>query len=233
MQELYFRTEKLIGSEAVEKIKNSRVLVLGLGGVGGYVCEALARAGVGTLGLCDMDRIDPTNLNRQILALESSVGHLKADLAEERVKNINSNAVTLKFPVRISEENLADLEIEEWDYVADCIDDVAAKVAVIKTAKEKGVNIISSMGTGNKTDPSRFKVADIRKTDTDKLAKVMRKRLKDIGIDRGVNVLFSDETANVPVVDGVIPSISYMPAIAGLMIAGKIIMDLAGNNAEK
>lgn len=216
----------------MERLKASRVLVLGLGGVGGYVCEALARAGVGTLGLCDMDRLDPTNLNRQILALEGTIDKLKAHAAEERVKSINSDIITSLFPIRISEESLAELDLSSWDYVADCIDDVSAKVAVIKAAKELNVPIISSMGTGNKLDPTRFKIADIKKTDTDKLAKVMRRKLKAAGIEQGLKVLYSDELPAADASDGVIPSISYMPAIAGLMIGGTIIRELIGDMSK-
>ena len=198
----------------------------GLGGVGGYACEALARAGVGTIGLCDMDRVDPTNCNRQILALQSTIGKLKADVAEARVKDINPDVQLRKFALRIDETTIADLDIPSWDYIADCIDDVEAKVLLIKKAREAGVPILCSMGTGNKLDASAFKVTNIKKTEQDRLAKVMRKRLRDEGIDEGVTVVYSPEPPVTEIHDGVIPSISFMPATAGLRIAGEIIQNL-------
>ena len=223
---LYQRTQALLGEEAIEKLKNAKVLICGLGGVGGFTCEALARAGIGTLGLCDMDRVDPTNCNRQILALQSTIGKLKADVAEARVKDINPDVQLRKFALRIDETTIADLDIPSWDYIADCIDDVDAKVLLIKTAREAGVPILCSMGTGNKLDASAFKVTNIKKTEQDRLAKVMRKRLRDEGIDEGVTVVYSPEPPITEIHDGVIPSISFMPATAGLRIAGEIIQNL-------
>lgn len=223
---LYQRTQALLGEDAIEKLKNAKVLICGLGGVGGFTCEALARAGVGTLGLCDMDRVDPTNCNRQILALQSTIGKLKADVAEARVKDINPDVQLRKFALRIDETTIADLDIPSWDYIADCIDDVDAKVLLIKNAREAGVPILCSMGTGNKLDASAFKVTNIKKTEQDRLAKVMRKRLRDEGIDEGVTVVYSPEPPITEIYDGVIPSISFMPATAGLRIAGEIIQNL-------
>lgn len=223
---LYQRTQALLGEDVIEKLKNAKVLICGLGGVGGFTCEALARAGVGTLGLCDMDRVDPTNCNRQILALQSTIGKLKADVAEGRVRDINPDVQLRKFALRIDETTIADLDIPSWDYIADCIDDVDAKVLLIKKARESGVPILCSMGTGNKLDASAFKVTNIKKTEQDRLAKVMRKRLRDEGIDEGVTVVYSPEPPVTEIHDGVIPSISYMPATAGLRIAGEIIQNL-------
>ena len=223
---LYQRTQALLGEDAVEKLKNAKVLICGLGGVGGFTCEALARAGVGTLGLCDMDRVDPTNCNRQILALQSTIGKLKADVAEARVKDINPDVQLRKFALRIDETTIADLDIPSWDYIADCIDDVDAKVLLIKKARTAGVPILCSMGTGNKLDASAFKVTNIKKTEQDRLAKVMRKRLRDEGIDEGVTVVYSPEPPVTDIKNGIIPSISYMPATAGLRIAGEIIQNL-------
>ena len=225
-KELYQRTQALVGEKALEKLKNAKVLVCGLGGVGGYCLEALARAGVGTLGRCDMDRVDPTNCNRQILALQSTIGRLKADVAEERVKDINPDAVLRKFAFRIGADTLADLDIGSWDYVADCIDDVDAKILLIKAARETDVPILCAMGTGNKLDASAFKVCNVRKTEQDRLAKVMRKRLREEGMDEGVTVVYSPEPPVAEIVNGVIPSISYMPATAGLRMAGEIIRNL-------
>ena len=223
---LYQRTQALLGEDAIEKLKNAKVLICGLGGVGGFTCEALARAGVGTLGLCDMDRVDPTNCNRQILALQSTIGKLKADVAEARVKDINPDVQLRKFALRIDEATIDALDIPSWDYIADCIDDVDAKVLLIKKAREAGVPILCSMGTGNKLDASAFKVTNIKKTEQDRLAKVMRKRLRDEGIDEGVTVVYSPEPPVTDIQNGIIPSISFMPATAGLRIAGEIIQNL-------
>ena len=143
---LYQRTQALLGEEAIEKLKNAKVLICGLGGVGGFTCEALARAGIGTLGLCDMDRVDPTNCNRQILALQSTIGKLKADVAEARVKDINPDVQLRKFALRIDETTIADLDIPSWDYIADCIDDVEAKVLLIKKARNAGQFLSISAG---------------------------------------------------------------------------------------
>ena len=223
---LYQRTQALIGPEAQEKLKKAKVLVCGLGGVGGYCLEALVRAGIGTLGLCDMDRVDPTNLNRQILALTSTVGRLKTEVAAERAAQIDPAAVLKVYPLRISEETVSRLDIASWDYIADCIDDVDAKVLLIRSAREAGVPILCAMGTGNKLDASAFKVCDIRKTEQDRLAKKMRKRLREEGLDEGVTVAYSPEPPVTDIREGVIPSISYMPATAGLRMAGEIIQNL-------
>ena len=225
-RDIYQRTKALIGAEAIEKLKNAKVLVCGLGGVGGFCLEALARAGVGTLGLCDMDRVDPTNCNRQILAMQSTIGMLKADVAEERVRDINPLAVTHRFAFRINKDTLANLDIASWDYIADCIDDVEAKVLLIKAAREAGVPILCAMGAGNKLDASAFRVCNIKKTEQDRLAKVMRKRLREEEIDEGVTVVYSPEPPAAEIAGGIIPSISYMPATAGLRMAGEIIQSL-------
>ena len=226
MCSLYQRTQALLGEDAIEKLKNAKVLICGLGGVGGFTCEALARAGVGTLGLCDMDRVDPTNCNRQILALQSTIGMLKTDVAEARVKDTNPAVQLRKFAFRIDEKTIDALDIPFWDYIADCIDDVDAKVLLIKRAREACVPILCSMGTGNKLDASAFKVTNIKKTEQDRLAKVMRRRLREEGIDEGVTVVYSPEPPVTDIHDGIIPSISFMPATAGLRIAGEIIKDL-------
>ena len=223
---IYQRTGALIGPEALEKLKKAKVLVCGLGGVGGFCFEALVRAGVGTLGLCDMDRVDATNLNRQILALTSTVGQLKTDAAAGRAAQINPSAVLKVYPLRIAEDTIEQLDIASWDYIADCIDDVDAKVLLIRRAKEAGVPILCAMGTGNKLDASVFKVCNIRKTEQDRLAKVMRKRLREEGLDEGVTVVYSPEPPVTEIRNGVIPSISYMPATAGLRMAGEILQNL-------
>lgn len=222
---MYSRTALLIGDENVEIIKKSRVLIAGLGGVGGYVFEALARAGVGTLGLCDFDVVDITNKNRQILALDSTVGKPKALVAEERLKDINPDCEGMVFNFKIDDATLDELDIASWDYVADCIDDVDAKTLLIRKSGEENVPIISSMGTGNKLNSDEFKISKINQTEYDRLARSMRRKTKDLGIN--YEVLYSKESPVQDFIDTV-PSISYMPAAAGLRIAEHIIKKLIG-----
>jgi len=222
---MYSRTALLIGDENVEIIKKSKVLIAGLGGVGGYVFEALARAGVGTLGLCDFDVVDITNKNRQILALDSTVGKPKALVAEERLKDINPDCEGMVFNFKIDESTLDELDIASWDYVADCIDDVDAKTLLIRKSGEENVPIISSMGTGNKLNSDDFKISKINQTEYDRLARSMRRKTKDLGIN--YEVLYSKESPVQDFIDTV-PSISYMPAAAGLRIAEHIIKKLIG-----
>lgn len=223
------RTAALIGEEGVEKLAKSRVLVCGLGGVGGYVVEALARAGVGTLGLLDFDTVAPSNINRQILATTQSIGRKKTEVASERVKSINPDCNVKTYDLMYLPESADKVDLGEYDYVVDAVDNVTAKLELITRAKAQNVAIVSSMGTGNKLNPS-FEICDIKKTSVCPLAKVMRKELKDRGIE-GVEVLYSKEipqksTANE---NGCVPSsISYVPAVAGLMLAGEVIRDLAG-----
>lgn len=226
MKPIYERTEKLIGGDALEKLRASSVFLAGLGGVGGFVCEALARAGVGRLGLCDFDRVDSTNLNRQILALESTVGRLKTDVARERVQAINPDCQVEVFPFRINGETLEQIHVADWSFVADAIDDVPAKLLLIESCCQAGVPVISSMGTANKLDPFSYRIVPIEKTEYDPLARVMRRQLKDRGI-KGVPVLYSTEPPASTVPRGEpLPSISYMPATAGLMLASHIIHTL-------
>ena len=223
---MYSRTELLIGSENIEKLKNAKVLVVGLGGVGGYALEALVRVGVGELGLCDFDIVDVSNKNRQILALDSTIGKAKTEVAKERVKEINPDCKISVFNLKLDEENISELNLVKWDYVAECIDDVNAKIALVKTCKATNTKIISSMGTGNKLNSDAFEIADIKKTEQDRLARSLRKRLKDEG-GMSLDVLFSKESPVQDQID-IIPSISYMPAIAGLKIAEFIIKQIIG-----
>ncbi len=223
MEALYQRTAALLGEEAVERLRSCAVLVVGLGGVGGYIAESLARAGVGTLGICDFDDVDPTNLNRQILALNSTIGLKKTQVCAERIKDVNPGCNVKTFCFKLGADNINELSIEDWDYIADAIDDVPAKIALIAAAGRAGVPFITCMGTGGKIDPSRFRIADISKTHTDPLARSVRRQLRELGIE-GVKALFSDEE---PMALGrPVPSISYVPACAGLMIGGQIIRDL-------
>ena len=238
MKDQFKRTEMLFGREAMEKIQRSRVAVFGIGGVGGYVVEALARSGVGTLDLIDSDTVSVSNLNRQIIALHSSVGRAKVEVAKERVLDINPECIVNTYMTFFLPENKDSFDFSKYDYVVDAIDTVAGKLELVKCAMKAGVPIISSMGTGNKLDPCRLEVSDISKTSVCPLARVMRKKLKEIGIDH-LKVVYSKE---VPVKDqsgsednvelkGSHPapgSNAFVPAAAGLILAGEVIKDLAG-----
>lgn len=224
MSDRFHRTELVIGKEGVEKLKNSRVAVFGLGGVGGYVCEALVRSGVGHFDLIDKDSVDLTNLNRQIIAVESTVGRMKTDVMEERMKSINPEVDINLRPVFFLPENSDDFDFTEYDYVVDAVDTVTAKIEIIMKATEAGVPVISSMGTGNKLDPGRLMVTDIYKTSVCPLARVMRRELKARGVKK-LKVVYSDE---LPVKPGTeYPgSTAFVPAAAGLMIASEVVRDL-------
>lgn len=213
----------LIGREGVEQLAASSVIVFGIGGVGSYVTEGLARAGVGSLTLVDNDVVDITNINRQIPALHSTIGKHKAVVMEERIRDINPSCMVDVVDHFFLPENAHRFDFTRYDYVVDAIDTVTGKLALIEKAYDEGVPIISSMGTGNKLDPSMFKIAAIEKTKVCPLAKVMRKELRDRGI-RGVKVLYSEEE---PVCHTKTPgSISFVPSVAGLLIAGEVIRDL-------
>ena len=229
MEELYSRTEMLLGGK-IEKLKNAKVLVCGLGGVGGYVLEALARAGVGHIDVLDADVFAASNLNRQILATVDSVGRKKTEVAKERVMKINPNCKVEVFDLFYLPETADKVDLTAYDYVVDAIDTVTAKLELITRAKRAGVNIISCMGTGNKLGTA-YEVADIFKTSVCPLAKVMRKELKARGINH-LKVVYSKEEPTIPAdtpeekgrhIPG---SISYSPAIAGLILAAEIIRDL-------
>ena len=226
------RSEMLLGKEAIKKLEKSTVLVFGVGGVGSYVVEALARSGVGKFILVDADEVDITNINRQIIALHSTVGRPKTEVAGERIKDINPNAEVLEKNIFYTPENGDEVDFSGVDYVVDAIDTVTTKLYIIEKAKKMGIPVISSMGTGNKINPSLFKIGDISKTSVCPLARVMRKELKDRGIS-GVKVLWSEEkpyseiTKINPVNNKKIPaSISFVPSVAGLMIAGEVILDI-------
>lgn len=224
MNELYQRTQSLIGIEAIEKLKKSHVAVFGLGGVGGYTVEALARAGVGKLTLIDNDTVNESNLNRQIVALRSTVGLKKTEAFEMRIRDINPEAVVFKKDIFFLPETKNEIDFSSFDYVVDAIDTVSGKIAIIEKCKEADIPVISSMGTGNKLDPTAFKVADISKTSTCPLARVMRYELKKRCI-KNVKVLYSTEE---PVIHGnrIPASISFVPSVAGLIIAGEVIKDI-------
>ena len=224
-ESLYTRTEMMLGSEAVNRLKTSHVAVFGVGGVGGFVTEALARAGVGKLTLIDSDRVSVSNINRQIIALNSTVGMYKTEAMRARILDINPECQVEVINEFYSEEN--PIELDSFDYVADCIDSVKSKIHLIKSAKECGAEVISSMGAGNKLDPTRFTVADISKTHTDPLAKVMRTELRKLGINH-LKVVFSDEPPINPTGQRTPGSVSFVPSVVGLIIGGEIIKDLSG-----
>ena len=225
------RTAALIGNEAVQKLGAASVAVFGLGGVGGYTVEALARAGVGRLVLVDSDKVDETNLNRQILATRASIGEDKTCAAARRIFDINPSCKVITHTVFYSYETAEQISLDGIDYIADCIDSVSSKLLLIKTAREKNIPIISCMGTGNKLDPSGLCVSDISKTSVCPLARVMRRELKNIGIEH-LTVVYSKEMPVNTSLGRVPASISFVPGAAGLLIAGEIIRNIAGVSAK-
>ena len=234
MTDQFSRTRMVLGTEKMERLKRARVAVFGLGGVGGYVVEALVRSGVGTLDLIDNDAISLTNLNRQILALHSTIGEQKTELAARRARDINPDIVLHTWPVFVTSENVKDCPIGEYDYIVDAIDTVSAKLALIESALEKGVPILCSMGTGNKSNPALLRIDDLANTRDDPLSRVMRKELRRRGIEH-VRVLCSSEPPHqceageetkgrehrpVP------GSTAFVPPAAGLLIAAEVVRAL-------
>lgn len=237
MDEAFVRSEALLGESGFARIRRAHVAVFGIGGVGGYAVEALCRTGIGALSLFDGDSISVTNLNRQIIALFSTVGEMKTAVCKRRIADISPDTRVYEHPYFITEENIKDIDFSSFDYVIDAIDDVNGKIAIIRAAKEAGTPVISSMGTGNKLDPLAFRIADIKKTRVCPLARVMRKRLSDAGIT-GVEVLYSEELPKKPEENGMSfsanerkksppASVSFVPSAAGLIIAGKVLRTLA------
>ena len=235
----FTRSELLLGAKAMEKLKNSRVAVFGVGGVGGYAVEALARSGVGALDLIDDDKVSLSNINRQIIALHSTLGRYKVDAAAERVRDINPSCLVTVHKTFYSADTAAGFDFSQYDYVIDAIDTVSGKIALVMQAEEAGVPIICSMGAGNKLDPSAFEVADIYSTSVCPLARVMRRELKKRGIKR-LKVVYSREEALTPLPSReeegaahqkrVTPgSVAFVPSVAGLILAGEAIKDLIGN----
>ena len=220
---IYTRTEMMLGKESVEKLKGAHVAVFGIGGVGGLCCEALARAGVGKLTLIDADRVSVSNINRQIIATHSTVGRYKSEVMKERIADINPECEVFCVNEFYSEDN--PLPLDGFDYIADCIDSVKSKLHLISEAKSKDIPVISSMGAGNKLDPTRFCVADISKTHTDPLAKVIRTELRKRGINH-LKVVFSDEPPINPSGERTPGSISFVPPVAGYVAAGEVIKDI-------
>ena len=231
MPEQFARTELLIGMEAMEKLRRSRVAVFGIGGVGGYVVEALVRSGVGGLDLIDHDQVSITNLNRQIIATLDSVGRDKADVMKERILSINPDASVNVFKCFYLPENEDDFDFGQYSYVVDAVDTVTAKIELVLRAKEAGVPVISCMGTGNKLDPARLEIADLYQTSVCPLAKVMRRELRKRNVDQ-LKVLYSKEEPikNYLSVRGrAVPgSVSFVPSAAGLIIASEVVKDITG-----
>ena len=231
----FSRTELLIGTDNMTKLYNARVAVFGIGGVGGYVVEALARSGVGTLDLIDSDQVCLTNLNRQIIATRKTIGQYKVDAAKERILEINPDAVVHVYKTFYLPENKDQFDFRQYDYVVDAIDTVSGKLALAEQAHAAGVPIISSMGAGNKMDPTAFRVADINQTSVCPLAKVMRRELKKRGIP-GLKVVYSEEKPLSPYPGVEVDtqeqrrqtpgSNAFVPSVVGLIIAGEVIKDL-------
>lgn len=244
----FSRTELLFGKEAMDKLAGSKVAVFGIGGVGGYVCEALVRSGVGAFDLIDDDKVCLTNLNRQIIATRSTVGKYKTDVMRDRMLDINPNVEVEVHKCFFLPENADDFPWDSYDYVVDAVDTVTAKIALVMKCKEKNIPIISSMGAGNKLDGSQFKVADIYKTKVCPLAKVMRRELKKRGVKK-LKVVYSEEIPTRPIQDMAIScrnncicppgaehkcterrdipgSVAFVPSVAGLIIAGEVAKDL-------
>ncbi len=224
MENQYTRTIAVLGETAIEKLKNSHVAVFGVGGVGSYTVEALARVGVGYIDLIDNDKFGITNLNRQLYATHKTIGQYKVDVARERILDINPDCQVTVYKMFYLPENADSIDLSQYDYIIDAIDTVAAKVEIIIRADRCGIKIISSMGTGNKLQPERFEVADIYKTSVCPLAKVMRTRLKKEGIKK-LKVVYSKEEP-IKNADNVIGSVPFVPSVAGLIIAGEVIKDL-------
>ena len=235
MIEQFSRTQILLGEEAMEKLYRARVAVFGIGGVGGYAVEALARCGVGQLDLIDSDTVSVSNINRQILATHSTVGKLKVEVAKARVLDINPGCVVRTYPCFYLPDTADQFDFAEYDYIVDAIDTVTGKLQLVERAVAAGTPIICSMGTGNKLDPSAFQVADISKTSVCPLARIMRKELKKRGINH-LKVVYSQEDALTPVgaeeemkllgkrqIPG---STAFVPGAAGLILAGEVVKDL-------
>ena len=232
--EAFSRSGLILGADAMEKLKSAKIAVFGLGGVGGYVVEALARTGVGCLELIDHDTISLTNINRQILATHSTIGMAKAEAAKKRVLDINPEATVIARQEFFSPDTAENFDFASYAYVVDAVDTVTAKLALVTAAQNAGVPILSCMGTGNKLDASKFQIADISKTSVCPLARIMRKECAKRGI-RHLKVLFSTEDPIIPEKsDEVLPvgrralpgSVAYVPSVAGLLIAGEVIKDI-------
>ncbi|MCH5299426.1 MAG: tRNA threonylcarbamoyladenosine dehydratase [Ruminococcus sp.] len=233
MSEQFSRTELLLGEDKIEKLKNSRVAVFGVGGVGGFAVEALARSGVGTIDIIDNDTVCLSNINRQIIATHSTVGRHKVDVMKERILDINPNALVNTYKVFYTPETSGSFDFTQYNYVVDAIDTVAGKLELVMQAQRSGTPIICSMGAGNKLDPTAFEVADIYKTSVCPLARVMRAELRKRGVKK-LKVVYSKEKPIVPqkTEEGMDKrkqtpgSTAFVPSVVGLIIAGEVIKDI-------
>lgn len=215
----------MLGARALDKLKGSHVAVFGVGGVGGYAAEAIARAGVGKITLIDPDCVSVSNINRQIIALHSTVGKNKALVMKSRIADINADCAAAALPVFYAEDTESEVDFSDFDYVIDAIDTVKSKLLIIKRAKELNIPVISSMGAGNKLDPTRFRVTDIFKTSHDPLARAVRSELRKLGIT-SLKVVYSDEEPTGERAKRAPGSISFVPGAAGLALASEVILDL-------
>ena len=243
MQEQFSRTALLLGDDGVQRLTKARVAVFGIGGVGGYAVEALARSGIGALDLVDHDTVSLSNINRQIIATHDTLGKLKVEVAKERIHAINPDCHVRTFPVFFLPDTVDTFDFSQYDYVVDAIDTVTAKLLLAEKTYAAGIPLISAMGTGNKLDPTAFEVTDINKTTFCPLARIMRKELKKRGIPH-LKVVYSQEPAMTPGADSDEPvelagrkpvpgSTAFVPAVAGLILAGEVIKDLAGISSTK
>lgn len=236
MEEAFIRTRKLIGREALERLRASSVLLFGVGGVGGHAAEALCRSGVGRLTLVDHDRVAASNLNRQLAATVHTLGMLKVEAMRDRLLSVNPNCSVTALPVFFLPENEGGFDFSQYDYIVDAIDTVTAKLEIAGKAKAAGVPLISAMGAGNKLDPSRFQVADIQSTSVCPLCRVMRRELRKRGVPH-VQVVYSDEEPVKPFTaegdEKMAPgSIAFVPAAAGLVLAGAVTRQLAAGDKK-
>ena len=226
MEERFERTKLLVGNDNVEKLSHTHIAVFGVGGVGGYVVEALTRAGVGEMTIVDKDDVSISNINRQIIALESTIGKSKVEVFKERMLDINPEIKIHDMQIFYLPDTAEQFDFSKYDYVVDAVDNVTAKLTIIEEAKKANVPVISAMGAGNKLDPTAFKVSDISKSSVCPLAKVMRRELKKRGI-RDVKCVYSTEEARQNDA-GVIGSIAFVPSVAGLIIASEVVKDITG-----
>lgn len=226
MDNRFSRTQRILGDDAMERLKNASVIVFGIGGVGGAAVEALARGGVGKIAVVDKDTVDVTNINRQLIALDDTVGMKKTDVAEERMLKINPELKVVKYDLFYLPETADSVRLEDYDFIIDAIDNVTAKLELITRAATLGVPVISSMGTGNKLHPEMLKIADIYKTSVCPLARVMRRELKNRGIKK-LTVVYSEEEP-VKTASSVPGSVSYTPPVAGYLAASYVLNKLSG-----
>lgn len=231
--ERFQRTQLLLGDAAMTRLAAAHVTVCGLGGVGSYAAEAIARAGIGALTLVDFDEVAASNINRQLCALTSTVGQAKADVVAARVADINPDCQVTVYKTRIAPENAAAL-IADTDYLADAIDDIPAKLALLVAAKQRGLPVIAALGAGRRLDPTRLHIADISETSVCPLARIIRRGLRQAGVSSGLRVVYSSEPPLPQPEDGKQPlgSVSFVPAVMGLLLASVVVRELAGIEIE-